>query len=868
MSKSIDFTGIIRNLPAISVPDGSMYDVINLRPKDGSWRPVGEKSHEAQYGLTDIKHIHRINADLVVYIGQSASGKVNHYHVYAGEIPSVVTVTNITCTAETRFSSWHNVLLISDGANEVMSVLIFKVDTNTYEIYDGAQGSSLLPDLPEITFERTAGVDDSDTFEATADTLLDAQVAEYMKMFHDKADRGYLVGSLLFRYAWELADGSIVKHSMPDKLFTSEISVSYVNTTITTSFKGIHMNYTIVCDSAWLTSIQNKYKNIISGLNVYVSLHKSPEIKEKTVTPWFTFGGSPRYDVKRLSYYTPDIDTEQYFLLKHIPLSELVANTSTRLVKDDESLLDLPTRIQMPINNNSHHAIFGRRLFAYNDRFFCSDIKNYLFKGYDLSKIISPGDSNTVGAAYKVGIVFSLSVSNRETVNIFTGWYTFNHYNSTSSLPEFWIKRNASVTLAHDPLTLSDAEKRSSYWGYPDSRCKRALVYITTDDGLTAYLAGAYNFTSNQERNLSYYKTVKISVVIVVPVTWSILYPNLDNFYYDDNRIQAFEINNPFYYPPVNSYRVQGKVLGLSSNAMALSQGQFGQHPIFAFSSEGIWAMSIGSGDVLINTITPLSREVCNNPDSSLPVDGGTIFTTARGLHVGSGSQVIELSAPAEGSYLSPLSGFGNYSKMLNNPNLYEVGSLQCSVSFIGYISSARMAWNYKEKEIIVSNPNYDYSWVYSIEHKAWYKIGKSFLQFVADYPVVYGMTMEGSVYTRHNMTVESFPDLVTVHAETRPIKLTAAHAYKKLLRLLVSGWINNNSDYPFSVTVWGSNDMVSWFPVMTGTFSQQNEMLLGRPGYSCKYYIVIIGGKVDAQSYFMGFNVTWEDRYHNKLRG
>jgi len=41
--KSIGFKGIQRALPQSLMPDGACQEVINLRPRKGAWRPVGEK---------------------------------------------------------------------------------------------------------------------------------------------------------------------------------------------------------------------------------------------------------------------------------------------------------------------------------------------------------------------------------------------------------------------------------------------------------------------------------------------------------------------------------------------------------------------------------------------------------------------------------------------------------------------------------------------------------------------------------------------------------------------------------------------------------------------------------------------------------
>lgn len=84
-----------------------------------------------------------------------------------------------------------------------------------------------------------------------------------------------------------------------------------------------------------------------------------------------------------------------------------------------------------------------------------------------------------------------------------------------------------------------------------------------------------------------------------------------------------------------------GRILGMSTNAVALNQVQLGQVPIYCFAADGIWTMNIGTGETLINTISPLSREVCNNPASITPIDGGTVFSTSKGLFIISGTILV-----------------------------------------------------------------------------------------------------------------------------------------------------------------------------------------------------------------------------------
>lgn len=116
-----------------------------------------------------------------------------------------------------------------------------------------------------------------------------------------------------------------------------------------------------------------------------------------------------------------------------------------------------------------------------------------------------------------------------------------------------------------------------------------------------------------------------------------------DNVYYP-NKIYTSNVSNPFKFDSktINSVG-DGTVLALATVTEALSQGQFGQYPLYAFTTEGLWTLSI-SDTGAVSTIVPVSRDICINPDV-VSIANAVVFLTHRGVMMVSGSQVIPLSA-------------------------------------------------------------------------------------------------------------------------------------------------------------------------------------------------------------------------------
>jgi len=450
------------------------------------------------------------------------------------------------------------------------------------------------------------------------------------------------------------------------------------------------------------------------------------------------------------------------------------------------------------------------------------------------------------------------------------GTFEKNDYESYDGFGKADIIYHAYSRNPTDPVYMPDgttpAFSLSPLFSYPDSRAQSFRVFARVG-GVNIWKLLDKNLKPLSLNNLSYHEGSWMFVEHFAINNVGTLSINQAT-YTDANRVQASEQANPFYFPAKNSYRIGlGIILGLSSNAIALSQGQFGQFPVYCFTSDGIWTMNIGDGEVLISTITPVSREVCNNPRSITPIDGGTVFSTDKGLYVLEGTQPSEISQSAEGNHLSRLSGTLNYEAIANNPNLYQVKEFLCTAKLLTYLAGSSIGWDHIHKELVISNSAYKYSWVFSVDYGRWYKIGQSFSSFVTDYPETYAYGTVATVYTKFILSQDDNTELVPVHMETRPLKLSPA-AFKRLNRSILQGYINNNLEFPFSVNLFGSPDKHSWFLLnASNTFGSRSEIIIGRSTFSCKYYILVIGGKVDEDAYFTHFDVDWEDKYTNKLR-
>ena len=253
------------------------------------------------------------------------------------------------------------------------------------------------------------------------------------------------------------------------------------------------------------------------------------------------------------------------------------------------------------------------------------------------------------------------------------------------------------------------------------------------------------------------------------------------------NILKVSAVDNPFYFPTAQTYKFEGDIVGLASNAEAISTGQFGQYPLFVFTDTGIWAMGVDtSGQGAYTTQSPFSREVCNG--AICPVSGGVVFSTDKGVMVISGGQVADLSAVLDGFEVD----FFKENADMWNAIFAKAGkgAVVNPVPIREYIKGAVIAYNYHYNEIIVSNKAKGYSYVYSLTNKVWSVIDTVFDLTTNKYPELVVFDKQGKMITFADGDSEAVP----VVAITRPFTLGSID-FKRIrqagLRTTFNGQLN-----------------------------------------------------------------------------
>lgn len=185
------------------------------------------------------------------------------------------------------------------------------------------------------------------------------------------------------------------------------------------------------------------------------------------------------------------------------------------------------------------------------------------------------------------------------------------------------------------------------------------------------------------------------------------------------NVMRVSSVDNPLFFPAASTYSFDADIVAVCSNTVAVSQGQFGQHPLYVFTTEGVWLMSVdvsGAGSYLAQM--PCSREICNNAAGVSVTTRGVVFPTAKGLMLINGSEVVNISQALAGLQTPELrrtdGTIGHICGIVGREAL-------CGCApFIDYLAGAFTAFDYNGDLLYVCNAAHDYVYVYNNSSGVW----------------------------------------------------------------------------------------------------------------------------------------------------
>ena len=254
---------------------------------------------------------------------------------------------------------------------------------------------------------------------------------------------------------------------------------------------------------------------------------------------------------------------------------------------------------------------------------------------------------------------------------------------------------------------------------YPDTRCS-AVYVIDEQNSKMARL----EMKSHPHLNCAYY-IGDISKPLSDLEFTELNRPEEDRTgtSYKNSYLFQSGLENPFYFPASGRIKFSANLIAVASISTALSEGQYGQFDLYAFTDNGIWVLTPNDEGTYIR-INPLSRDVCISAESVVSIDQAVVFVTAKGVMMLEGSKIVNLSPAMTGRHYSMEDaamdvlmrhGVGkDFRHVLLDKTPF--------MDFMGKNGRTQIAYDYAGSRLVFFNPAFNYEYVYMLGTGTWHK--------------------------------------------------------------------------------------------------------------------------------------------------
>lgn len=709
---------------------------------------------------------------------------------------------------------------------------------------------------------------------------------------------------VLLKYAFKLYDGSYINESPPILIFpdfnSPSVKLSYSNvdagkwnnftlkiSDIVANFEAYEIEFRYdTCledDGTMRLNTMSKYSEIIKSVDFFLSpplysvdLNYMDFVLDSNNGHSCFFPKLKRKDlseeINKVSnfYFVSSVDFKSLYLDKN---SEGISITKWRNIFQDKNFklknyTDGNTIQQSSYFNGRQHA---NGVTVYNNRLLLFDLKKNHLNGLDLS-IEAPitcdcqngnnGDSNWLSEnsyAKEINKMYlNIQVDSNTGFKRFDAYSLFNCNIEGSviiagSSSELCIKEESGIIKI--PYFLSITENTADYifirhknesCGYSYKLKSHPLLNISYNLGSTNSSPDGYLNEQIKSGYLNLYTEGEKS---------------------EKNVVYLSIISNPFCFDIRNYAEVgSGRIISIATNSLATSQGQFGQYPLYAFCTDGVYSIGIGTDGTLQNCV-PLSYDILTDKHSVGKMEQIVVFATREGIIALSGSErKVLLSADKEADYT-----FDNDKQkdfITNTVNkVVGITPPQMTDLYTYITTGVRFAFDANHGRLIAFNPAYDYSYIMDAKTNNWsvfYKGFDSVLNIPEQCLLVRKETNDDgkTEYNVYDYSSDEVVDIQKSYFITRPFKLDMPDVHKSIQSIIQRGVFCDRKDV--QQALYGSNDLHNWTPV----WSSKDIYLRGMRGSGYKYYrMAIFIPKFKQDEILHGCSVEFTPRLTNKPR-
>lgn len=921
MQKELKYNGYTAQPSDYECQDGDLAAVLNLISEKKSIKPIpNPKTIFKLENNSDILFIHKTNK-YCNYITSSRQKVVNNVIRIFSFIQADSNIEKHFYTTVKRFvirqiNSIGNTLLFI--TTEGIYYFLWKDDENNY-----IELGNHIPEIPisfglkgEIVYYHprfslvgsTVGLSEEATINKSDDQITNIKIenrddilnvtnlvlADVNKFISNCEKEGRFTSPFFIRYAYRLFDGNLIMHSAPvfmecSNNYANPFLMSNANTKKVEYFlRGAAFDLDYQVDSQTVIEDLKKWSDIVKSVDIFISspiykykqsgevdtiipikdeflkwrcvcmrkldgrdditkryqLHSFRQLEmfqddEKWHDPTYLFTVKlPQYLDDE--YFKKVQDCSTFYLLKSINIDDLTSERTTLEITENY-LSSLETREAMTDDYDSHTSIIANNSYVYNSRLNLCGLSKKLYEGFDSIASFC----HTDGYIDMISNSEDLSADYCDTVHIY-----------------IYVKKEGRVIIVKTSHSGTHAQNAPLlYYYYPDSDAYQAVFEFTSgmDESKTVY---SVPLKKHEFLNGAFFYDEGKSIKEVGNKIDSVPVISDDMLIEIENKIYTSEINNPFLFPVLSISTIgSGRVIGLASAAKALSEGQFGQFPMYAFCSDGVWALEVSLTTGAFSSKQPITRDVCINAKSITQIDSAVLFVTKRGILLLSGSETQCISDSIDNNnepYDFSNIPFADEIKTIVSSNNSTDFPFPEKEFVNEFLMNCQIIYAYTRQQIIVFNPNYNYAYVYSLESKMWGIIQASINAKLNSYPEAYAVRNYNEIidYSQEGDIPEHQFLL------TRPIKLDASlkDVNKTIDTIITRG---NFARGHVKTVLYGSRDLHSWFPIYTSV----DHFLRHFRGTPYKYFRIALICSLTHDESIWGSSISYTPKLTNQPR-
>lgn len=787
------------------------------------------------------------------------------------DISSVGNILIISTQREVYYLLWKNGKYTYIGNRLPAPHIQFEAIGNDDDVFQGNTSNSIRLDTSGAKPGRIAiATFNKSVWSQAAKGVADEEQNTYLQQVNEelwagiqelkeKIGRwGYFSCPRLVRYAIRLYDGSYVYHSVPiligpgAKEWVSVTGSKAGDSIIVSSLKfSINMYYRAV--AKLIRWDVEGWEDIISGVDIFISTDITHPIINQNFETCDEGGGKiyfKGYDESFERTKQEILSKANFYKIESIAVGDLQSlKNGIDLHRDNdvEKEEDLILKERLTSDYMTSHRVIPSDMSVFNNRLLINANVIELPAPYSLLNGLF-GDVNEVNSntsefssPRKYQMKFHIRRNNGEEFSVMA-----RNPNGGYDLTTPLLSNGAPSILETKFYT-----RPMAWLAYPDPNCYAAEIYLGGGD--------VVDLDMYQHPGLSCsYAFVGMDVFLDEGrISGDMEYDYEEKTKYNvSNQVMLSMVNNPFVFPASQRYSLQSRVLGASIATQALSQGQFGQFPLYVFTEDGIWAMETATDGSFL-TSKPVSRDVCVNPDSITSIDNAVIFVSAKGVMLLQGSQVTNISPFMNGRHYTIESGAKN---IIENQDFFcdLLPALSDQTHFLAFVKEATVAYDYSGQRLIFIKKDEKYQYVYKLDTQTWHKVayGVNLIAPLNSYPkcLIQGEE-EGKTRIYYLPTILDAAQLQTTMRgviATRPFDLGEPDVFKTITDVRIRGQFPRGAA---KFILLGSNDGVNFTTIST---------LRGR---SWKLFRMIILADLAPTERISWVDVQYETKFTNKLR-